>query len=611
MTEEKVKKRGWIKNVAIIFLSVLLVLTFFSNTFMNRSLPEVAVQYVQNGTVQAQIRGTGTITPTESYEVKSTQSRGVRSVAVQVGDEVKVGDVLLYYAEGKSEDIKTAEDALDAEMLSYQQALINSSTGEYSEPKRAIELARTALDEAKAERDAANFKQEDLDAANETLRKAQNDVAISQTQLDVATENFNALGGKREPSASGGATAADRAALAKAKENLDAKKLIYGTRYNELKKEAENERNNDKSTNKPSVESYMKALAEQYSAYKDVKPDDTEYAVKKERYERYLAYTEISKAQDEVTAAQAAIDAANSNSSYDPGNVAEYNRLKKIRDDAQSVLNLANERLTAAKDNQEKLAALKETYTAAVAKVKECEKTLQDAMFSFEKTAALDNLNLGAQRDKIADLQSALNDLRSGEGQGATVTSQVNGIVSAVNISAGNTAEADATLMTVEVPDMGYSVSFSVTTEQSKRVRVGDAATIMYNWGNDISATLAGIRSDPQNPSTNKMLVFKLTGEGVQSGNQLTLSVGEKGQNYDTVVPNSAIRTDSNGDFVLAVMTKNTGLGTRYIATRVDVQVGAKDDVNSGVTGGLVSGDYVITNSSKPIEPGMQVRLPD
>ena len=46
MIEEKVKKRGWIKNVAIIFLSVLLVLTFFSNTIMNHSLPEVSAQYV-------------------------------------------------------------------------------------------------------------------------------------------------------------------------------------------------------------------------------------------------------------------------------------------------------------------------------------------------------------------------------------------------------------------------------------------------------------------------------------------------------------------------------------------------------------------------------------
>ena len=35
------------------FLTVMLILTFFSNTFMNYSLPEVATVYVQSGTITA------------------------------------------------------------------------------------------------------------------------------------------------------------------------------------------------------------------------------------------------------------------------------------------------------------------------------------------------------------------------------------------------------------------------------------------------------------------------------------------------------------------------------------------------------------------------------
>ena len=56
MNENVSKRRDWIKNVAIIFLTVMLVLTFFSNTIMNYSLPEVATQYVQRGTITAKIR---------------------------------------------------------------------------------------------------------------------------------------------------------------------------------------------------------------------------------------------------------------------------------------------------------------------------------------------------------------------------------------------------------------------------------------------------------------------------------------------------------------------------------------------------------------------------
>ena len=94
MNENGSKKREWVKTAAIIFLTVLLILTFFSNTIQNYSLPEVATQYVQSGTITAKIRGTGTIESGDPYEVKVTESRKVSSVAVKVGDTVQKGDIL-------------------------------------------------------------------------------------------------------------------------------------------------------------------------------------------------------------------------------------------------------------------------------------------------------------------------------------------------------------------------------------------------------------------------------------------------------------------------------------------------------------------------------------
>ena len=75
-------------------------------------------------------------------------------------------------------------------------------------------------------------------------------------------------------------------------------------------------------------------------------------------------------------------------------------------------------------------------------------------------------------------------------------------------------------------------------------------------------------------------------------------------------MPNSAIRTDNNGSFVLALVAKSTPLSTRYTATRVDVQELAKDDNYTAVSG-IGAGEFVITTSTKPIEAGTQVRLVD
>ena len=53
MNENGTKRREWVKNAMIVFLTVMLLLTFFSNTIMNYSLPEVAAQYIQSGTITA------------------------------------------------------------------------------------------------------------------------------------------------------------------------------------------------------------------------------------------------------------------------------------------------------------------------------------------------------------------------------------------------------------------------------------------------------------------------------------------------------------------------------------------------------------------------------
>ena len=123
--EVKVKNRGWVKNAAIIFLAVMLVLTFFSNTFMNHSLAEVATQSVTSGSITAKVRGTGTVESNGSYQVKAEATREIRAVMVKVGQEVNQGDVLFVLGEGPSEELDAATEQLRQLQLSYQRTAVN------------------------------------------------------------------------------------------------------------------------------------------------------------------------------------------------------------------------------------------------------------------------------------------------------------------------------------------------------------------------------------------------------------------------------------------------------------------------------------------------------
>ena len=196
---------------------------------------------------------------------------------------------------------------------------------------------------------------------------------------------------------------------------------------------------------------------------------------------------------------------------------------------------------------------------------------------------------------------------------GTEVRANVSGKIQSLSVSAGHKAEAGNVLATIEVPDLGYGMSFTVTTEQARRLKVGDSATVSnFYWGSQIVATLASIQTDPQNPQGSRILNFDVTGD-VTAGNSLTISVGEKNANYDMVVPNSAVRSDTNGSFVLMVTAKNSPLGNRYFASRVNVEVVASDDQYSAISGAIEAYDSVITTASRnaPISSGDQVRLAD
>ena len=237
--------------------------------------------------------------------------------------------------------------------------------------------------------------------------------------------------------------------------------------------------------------------------------------------------------------------------------------------------------------------------------VKTAKEALEDKLFEMNKgdTAALD---MQAAKKAIEEAKANIEKLTK-DADAQEVTAKVGGTIASVTVTAGDTASADTAIATINQTDRGFTVKISITNEQAKKVKVGDTAELVNYWG-DATATLETIGNDPQNPQKNRQLTFRLTGSDIQPDSNITLAIGQQSASYDAIVPTSAIRTDNNGSFVLAIVSKSTPLSTRYTATRVDVQVLASDDKSSAVSG-IGSGEFVITTSTKPIEAGTQVRL--
>lgn len=671
--ETNVKRREWVKTAAIIFLAVMLVLTFFSNTILNHSLPEVATANVTSGTINAKIRGSGTVSANETYDVTIKQTRKVASVKVRVGDSVSAGDVLMTLEAEESDELKQAQTELESMELSYEKSLIAAST-EAARENRDVQKLREAyndllaqynqystmdarqveLEKTKAEATLKEL-QKDLAKAQKELEKlkaedeyvqAQADKTTYQTEYDACKKEIDEYTAQIKELQSGKvirSVSEIQADINAAEQKQEQLLREYASRlaeheamYQEFSKLAGG-REEIMDAYQADRNLLIRTLIEQgygkttpgngeasgvdeaavgatadamVAAYKALKGYYAKSAALEDDLARLNAELKIAQSTESTADALAKLSAKleDANKRLKDADM-KLNSAKRIVDSYEAEIEALEGKIERAQNavdtQQDKVDRLTSANTLAE-QVKSAKQALEDKIFE-QGLADGSALDLEAAKKAIDEKKADIEKLTQNADE-VEVKAKVGGTVSAINVTAGNNAGAETPLMTLNLTDRGYTVKISVTNDQAKKVRIGDSAELVNYWyGGDIQATLENITNDPSNPGKGRLLVFRLTGD-VEPDTNLTLSIGQKSANYDCIVPNSAIRTDSNGTFVLAIVAKSTPLRTRYTATRVDVQELAKDDTVTAVTG-LSSGDFVITTSTKPIEAGTQVRL--
>ncbi len=537
MKEKIIKDRKWVIKAAVVFFVVLLLLTFFSNTIMNYSLPQVTTQYVQSGTIASKVRGTGVVAADNPYNVTVNSERKVKLVAVKEGDSVEQGALLVMFEDGDSTEFSTAKKTLDDAKATYQRYIVTNQiendlvqrvesgqTGDYSGYQTQLALAKAEVDSAKQTVDQYTASTKALQTQLDTLQNAIADTTAEQAALNAAN-----------------------AAL----------------------KAAEND--------KTMAENNAASLEEQYNLYSEAGSDVSSIAIQLANAKSILteAQNTVLRLQQEAESAQEALTAKQENAQ----NRAAIASLQTQLNAENAVLSDSSDKLAKAQETQQKIVEKLNTETELASMYQ----TIQEAQTAFDQIGT--------------------------DGSGNKLIAAQAGVVSNLSVSKGQTTVAGEPLMTITNTDGGYAATITVTTEQSRRIKIGDTADIDENWYySNLSAVVTAIRSNSENPGQSKLVDIKIDGD-VAEGTSLNFAIGERNSSYNLIVPNGAVREDKNGKFILIIRQKSSPLGNRYFAKRVDVEIAASDDVNSAVTGELEGYEYVITTSTKSIKAGDQVRL--
>lgn len=651
------KRREWVKNAAIIFLAVMLVLTFFSNTIMNYSLPEVATKYVEPGTITAKVRGTGNVEATDPYNVMVTESRVISGVAVQQGDYVEKDQIIYYLEDTESDELEKAKDELENLELAYMKGLFGGSvssdvinkvasgnTDSFATYQAKVTDMQTRLEAAEAR---VKECQDSLNALTLQSAISSNDATISTIpdeleKADAATDLANAEAAFNRhktdkiadinaeivevqnqiedletliangQSMSEGDTSTGSTAYDTAKATVGSKlgvlialgaPTLNGTSITTLSTEEEVKAwYNDINWEALNAEEQTDCEAK-YGEYRVAVDELNTIAATLEEYAGSDdRQTQLANLKDTLSSLEEKLAEVNAITVASSGGVQE----------AQNRLDQANKNIT------EITSANKQTSVAYQNKILNAEAALKNAQAVLEllkeeqATLAADinaELDLTKASKDIADKKEEIEKLEA-KTMGAAITAPVAGTVTSLAYVAGETTKPEQAAAVIQIDGKGFSLSFSVTNEQAAKVKAGDVAELQNAWYyEDVQVILSAIKPDPESMGQKKLLVFQVSGNSLTEGQTLNVSVGQRSAEYELTVPNSAIREDSNGKFILIVESKSSPLGNRYIATRVDVEVIASDDNNSAITAGLYGYEYVITTSTKPIEAGMQVRL--
>lgn len=555
------KRKDIIKNILIVFLIVLLILTFFSNTIMNHSLPEIASESSVSGSLTEKLNASGTVESNQSYEVKPKTNVTIDAIKVKTGQEVKKGDVLFTVNSEENTELKEAQTLLKSLELEYQKMLLKLPKS-YASENQAIKNAQEDLNDLIAKRDEAVSNQAENDSKKSEYNQAKSELSgitseLSDIQLYITSLNTDDI-------------------------------YSIGSQYT--------------GDIIGYYEEYTKAQSELQKAESDLQsfmtnPDVSEDIINSLQDKVNQCSEYLSQCENSYKSQKSALrNTLNDRLSYLNG---ESDRLNGIINDYESNLS-SDDMVTVDSLNEQITAKQRELETLVIA--------LEDAKNQDKLDSQTNDIDVKAKHEEIEAQKLTVEKLKKNDSEKEIKTDYA-GTVSQINVKIGDSVLPDESVAVIDMSDEGYTMTVSVEAEKTKKIKAGISADVLNDWSNSIKADLVEIKNDNQDKK-NRILKFKISGD-VNSGDALSVSIPCSTGRYDTIIPKSALNEDSNGKFVLVVTSKSSPLGNRYFAQRVDVEVLASDEVSCAVQGSLNMGDYVITTSSKPVKDGDQVKMKD
>ena len=583
-------RRSRVVKAMVAFVAVLALLTFFSNTLMNLTIPKVMGAYASRGNLSYSNSARGTITVENQTEVKGLEGRTVDQVKVTNYDTVQAGDTILTLKPiEESEDLQSKRDRLkqlerDAE---YDSRTDNST--DFTSYYDSINMAKATLSDAEDTLYAVQNK----DAVEEENKQIINEESVKEVSLKATvTEAAKTVEDIQKQ------IDAIDASIAPLQAQIDV--------YTALGTPTPTPRPDAPETTEPAATEPETPVPEGATATPTPSPspapayDEDGLDPTSPTYEMEKLMLKIQEYEDQKTALESQLESAKTRLDEASAELAECQG--KIKD-AQAEID--------ALDKLPSEASAQNAVTTARNAVNTAQKALSDAQTAAGITEDKARDTAEDREEEIAKLKKQIEELEK-QAKVTEIKAPVGGYIYNIAVASGDALTAK-TFVTYIIPetDRVCSVSFKFSSQAAQSIRVGMDLEITSGFIQ--GCTVQSIKPDPDNPRANKIVKCMVAGNDAWPGEEITVNAGRGNDNYKCVVPSSAVSEDNNGHFVYVIVGSSTPLGDKYTVKRVDVSIEATDGAATAIKGeGLDKYDVmIVVRAEKPLEDGQRVRLED
>ncbi|QNU67343.1 biotin/lipoyl-binding protein [Ruminiclostridium herbifermentans] len=166
------KKKKLVRNAAIIFITVVVLLTFFSKTINNFLLPEIEITSPRAGTLTKEITAQGEVVPLNTETINAYGNWKITDVKVKEGTEVKKGEILA--------TIDVSDMKLEIKKMELNLLKMENSLKLYQNGTQAIDLEQY--------RDEVQLAQNEVDKAQKKLEEQKKLFSLDAVALESVND---------------------------------------------------------------------------------------------------------------------------------------------------------------------------------------------------------------------------------------------------------------------------------------------------------------------------------------------------------------------------------------------------------------------------------------